>query len=190
MKKLNKLHEDCFEVGTESVYSSIYQRLASNRVIFLKEILTKEVASSISSLLIYYDNQSHDEEIFMYIHTDGGDVSAFFNIYDVMKLIKAPVTTICVGKAYSAGAFLLASGDKRYMYKNSKVMIHGVQFTFPLDDNSNTYYKFINDSNESLIKLLAKHTKQDLAKVRSDTSRDLFMNSSEAYKYGLIDEIF
>lgn len=176
------------------LYSDVYAKLAANRVIFLKNDLTAEIGSTISALLIYYDSISQTEDINFYINTNGGDSYALINIYDVINMIKAPVNTICIGKAYSAGAFLLASGKNRMMHKNAKVMIHGIQFAFPPPSESNqidaeNYYKYIEDHNTVMLSILSKHTKQPLSKVKEDCSRDLFLTSEQALKYGLIDSI-
>jgi ATP-dependent Clp protease protease subunit len=118
----------------QSKYDSSYIHLAAERVIFLKEPVTKELASELAALLLYYDNEDQKEDITLYIHSNGGDADGLINIYDVMHMIKAPIQTICLGKAYSAAAVMLAAGSKgkRYAFKNSKIMIHGVQFSFPI----------------------------------------------------------
>src|SRR5271170_417373 len=89
-------------------YTECYANLANSRIIFLSEDITKEAASSLSAMLLHFDNENDEEDISIYINTNGGDASALSNIYDIMQLVKAPIKTICVGKAYSAGAFMLA----------------------------------------------------------------------------------
>ena len=133
-----------------SKYESSYVWLASHRTIFLREDITKDLAAELSALLFYYDNKSTEEDIRIYFHCNGGDADGLINIYDVMQIIKAPVQTICLGKAYSAAAILLAAGTKgkRFAFKNSKIMIHGIQCLFPLSgfDSSlaKNYFDFLN----------------------------------------------
>src|SRR5690606_38662259 len=136
------------------------------------------------------DQVSNTEPISIYINSDGGDTAALFQIYDTINLIKAPIQTICIGAAYSAGSVLLASGTPglRYMYKSAQVMLHGIQFIFPLphdtvDESKNklNYYKRHNDD---ILKIVAKHTGQSLATVREDSASDNYMSAKEAVKYG------
>lgn len=177
-----------------SKYESSYVWLAKDRFIFLKEAITKEVASELSALLLYYDNESSDD-ICIYIHSNGGDSDGLINIYDVIHMIKSPVSTVCLGKAYSAAAILLAAGTKgkRYAFKNSKIMIHGVQFAFPIpgDDqvNSKNYFDFVKKNNDNIMKMLASDTGHTIEKITEDCKRDLFLDAKQALEYGIIDRI-
>lgn len=176
-------------------YSDTYVKLTQNRTIFLSEDVTKDNAAQLSALLLYFDNQSHDEEITLYLHSNGGDASGLSNIYDVMQMISAPVKTVCIGKCYSAGAVILASGSpgRRYAFKSSKIMIHGIQFGFPLPGqdiiNSKNYYDFIKENNDNIMKILAKHTGHPLDKVKEDCKQDVWLDPRQALQYGLIDHI-
>lgn len=176
-------------------YADSYVKLAKGRIIFLSENVTKESAAELSALLLYYDNENNELPIELYIHSNGGDAAGLANIYDVMQMIGAPVKTICIGKCYSAGAVLLAAGSKgeRYAFKNSKIMIHGIQCGFPIPGhdikNSKNYYEFLNDNNDNIIKMLAHHTGQTVNKVKKDCERDVWLNAKEAQKYGIIDHI-
>lgn len=193
---MNKLNHDHVESPHPSnlSYQETYIKLAKSRSIFLAEDVTKEVASSLSALLLYYDNESHDE-ITLYIHSNGGDASALASMYDVMQMIKSPVKTVCIGKAYSAGAVLLAAGSagNRYALKNAKVMIHGIQCGFPIPGfditNSKNYYDFLEDHNDNIMKMLAHHTSFSLQKVKDDCKRDLFLDAKQALNYNIIDHI-
>src|ERR1035437_983358 len=162
-------------------YDETYIRLAKDRVIFLSENVTREVAAQLSALLLYYDNESRKKTIDIYIHSNGGDASGLSNIYDVMQMIKAPIKTICIGKCYSAGAVILAAGSKglRYAFENSKVMIHGIQCAFPIPGhdmtNSHNYYEFLNENNDNIVKILAKHTGHSIAKVKEDCKGDVWL---------------
>jgi ATP-dependent Clp protease protease subunit len=179
----------------QSKYESSYIHLAADRFIFLKEPVTKELASELAALLLYYDNENPKEDITLYIHSNGGDADGLINIYDVMHMIKAPIQTICLGKAYSAAAVMLAAGakGKRYAFKNSKIMIHGVQFVFPIPGedqvNSKNYFNFVKLNNDNIMKMLAADTGHTLEKIKEDCKRDLFLDAKEALAYGIIDHI-
>lgn len=179
-----------------SRYLNSYIALSKDRIIFVNEDITKETSSALSSLLLYYDNKDPEKDIEIYINTNGGDSSALSNIYDVMQMIHAPIKTICIGKAYSAGAVLLAAGSKgkRYIFKNAKVMIHGIQCLFPImgdtdQSNSQNYFNFLNNHNDSIMKILATHSNHTLDKVKEDCKRDVFLDAKAALSYGLVDHI-
>lgn len=178
-----------------SYYQETYIKLAKNRVIFLAENVTKETAAQLSAMLLYFDNEDHLAPIELYIHSNGGEVSGLANIYDVMQMISAPIKTVCVGKCYSAGAVLLAAGTKgqRYAFKNSSIMIHGIQCGFPIPGhdvvNSKNYYDFLRDNNDSIMKILAHHTNHSLEKIKQDCLQDVWMDAKQALEYGIIDHI-
>src|ERR1700676_3953885 len=115
-------------------YAESYVKLTKSRAIFISENVSDRLSSELSAMLLYYDHQDHETEIDIYIHTNGGSATGMANIYDVMQMIRAPIKTILIGKAYSAGAWILVAGTKgkRYALRSSKVMIHGTQFTFPI----------------------------------------------------------
>lgn len=171
-----------------------YVKLSADRTIFFSEDVTKKSANELSSLLLHYDH-INNEEITIYINTSGGDLYAITNIYDVMQIIKSPIRTVVIGRAYSAGSILLATGSKgrRCAFKNSLVMIHGIQFKFPLlGENikrSEDYINFIDDKNNELLKILAKHSGKTFEKIVEDCMRDVYLTSQEALEYGLIDVI-
>lgn len=175
-------------------YAETYVKLAKDRVIFLNENVTKQSASDLSALLLYYDNFS-DEEISIYLHCNGGDAAGLANIYDVMQMIKSPIKTICIGKCYSAAAVILAAGSPggRYAFKHSKIMIHGIQAGFPIPGhdmtNSKNYYEFLKDNNDNIMKILARHTGHTLDKIKLDCSRDVWLDAKQALEYGIIDEV-
>lgn len=181
---------------TMARYAGSYIGLSKSRIIFINEDITKDTASALSALLLNYDSDNNEQDIEMYINTNGGDSSALSNIYDIMRIIKSPIKTICMGKAYSAGAVLLAAGTKgkRYMFKHAKVMIHGIQCLFPLmgdtdQSGSQNYYKFLNEHNDGIMKILADHCGQTLSKVREDCKRDVYLDATAAIKYGLADHV-
>jgi ATP-dependent Clp protease protease subunit len=176
-------------------YTETYIKLAKDRVIFLAEDVSLETASSLTALLLYYDNEEPGEPITLYIHSNGGDVSGLSHIYDVMQMISSPIQTVCLGKCYSAGAVILAAGTKgeRYCFKHSKIMIHGIQCAFPIlghdQINSKTYYDFLKDNNDNIMKILAHHTGQSLSKIKQDCVRDVWLSANQAKDYNLIDYI-
>lgn len=170
----------------------IFSRLLEDRIIMLCGEINDEVASSIVSQLLYLESLDSSQDIYMYINSPGGSVSAGLAIYDTMNFVKCDVSTISIGLSASMGAFLLAAGEpgKRCALKNSEIMIHQ-----PLGGTSGQASdieittKHIIRQKEKLNQLLADMTKQSLRKIKKDTDRDYFMNAYEALEYGLIDEV-
>jgi ATP-dependent Clp protease protease subunit len=177
-------------------YSDTYVKLSPARMIFISENITKEVASSFSAMLSYYEQQSKTEDVYVYINTNGGDSAALVHMYDVMQMVKPDIHTVCIGKAYSAGAVLLAAGakGKRSAFKHSSVMLHGIQIMFPpiteIDQsNSNNYFNFVKSHNDTIMEILSKHTGKDVKTLKSDCSRDLYLSAKDCLDYGIIDNI-
>jgi ATP-dependent Clp protease, protease subunit len=176
-------------------YSETYVKLSRDRIIFFNELVTKQSASELSALLLYYDNDNSEEYINLYINSDGGDAAGLIHIYDVMQMIKSPIKTICIGRCYSAAAVILASGSagERYAFKHSKIMIHGIQAGFPIPGhdmtNSKNYFDYLKDNNDNIMKMLAKHTGHSLEKIKQDCTRDVWLDARQALDYGLIDEV-
>lgn len=176
-------------------YADSYVKMSKSRTIFFSENVSKKSAAELSALLLYYDHMNHEEPIYLYIHSDGGDADGLSNIYDVMQMIRAPIKTIVLGKCYSAGAFILAAGTKgeRYAMPSANIMIHGIQFGFPIPGNdlttNSSYYDYVRSHNDNLMKVLAKHTGHSLAKLKQDCQRELWMSAKQAQQYGLIDFI-
>ncbi len=195
MKKSNHEHEHENMRPVVAGYADTYIKLSKHRVIVISENVTDNMASDLSALLLYFDNEDHEAMIEIYIHTNGGAVSGLTNMYDVIQMISAPVKTVCLGKCYSAGAFLLAAGTKgeRYAMKNSSIMIHGIQAGFPIPGHditsSKNYYEFLKNDNDNIMKILAHHTGHSLEKIKEDCKQDVWMNAKQALEYGLIDHI-
>jgi ATP-dependent Clp protease protease subunit len=195
MNKKSYQDHDIIKPTLSVGYADTYTKLTQDRVIFLSEDVSKQSAADMSALLLYYDNQDHEADITIYIHSNGGDAAGLANIYDVMQMISAPVKTVCIGKAYSAGAVILAAGSKgeRYAMKSAKIMIHGIQFAFPLPGqdviNSKNYYEFIKENNDNIMKILADHTGHPLEKLKEDCKQDVWLSAQEALDYRLIDHI-
>lgn len=175
-------------------YAESYVKLSSSRTIFFNEEFSKKTSTELASLLLYYDHKDH-QEITLYINSSGGDVAALINVYDVMQMIKSPVKTVLLGKAYSAGAVILAAGSpgRRFALASGKCMIHGVQFGFPClgkdYTDSKDYLEFIKNNNDIIMKILAKHTGKSLDQVKLDCVGDKWMNAQQAVSYGIIDGI-
>lgn len=173
-------------------YLHIYASLASDRILFISEDISKDIAASLSAMLLFYDFQNN-EEITLIINTNGGDTDALMNIYDIMQMIKSPIKTICLGKAYSAGAFILSAGTKgkRFITENSVVMIHGVQLNMVYGSQSESanYLNFIKNHNDALMQKLSKHTGKDIEQIRLDCKNDKYFDANAAIEYGLVDQV-
>ena len=170
----------------------IFSRLLKERIIMLGTELTDEVANVIIAQLLFLESQEPEKDIFVYIQSPGGYVTAALAIYDTIQYVKPDVQTICVGHAASGAALLLAAGTagKRFALPNAKVMIHQ-----PLGGmrgqatDMEIHAKEILRIKKRLNELLAFHTKQPLQKIEQDTERDYFMSAEEAKEYGIVDKI-
>ncbi|AKS71952.1 Clp protease [Staphylococcus schleiferi] len=170
----------------------IYSRLLKDRIIMLGSAINDNVANSIVSQLLFLQAQDAEKDIYLYINSPGGSVTAGFAIYDTIQHIKPDVQTICIGMAASMGSFLLAAGakGKRYALPNAEVMIHqplgGAQGqATEIEIAANHILK----TRAKLNKILAERTGQDIEKIEKDTDRDNFLTAEEAKAYGLIDEV-
>lgn len=163
--------------------------LLEARILFIMREIKEEVTNDIISKLLVLDAISYDP-IEIYINSPGGSVDDGLAIYDVIKAVHSPIVTVCVGNCSSMAAILLSSGEQRYAYQNSSVMIHqaagGVTGN---TDDIKVYSKEIEDTNTRLAKILAKNTGQPLKKILKDIKIDKYMSANEALKYGLIDKI-
>ena len=170
----------------------IYSRLLEDRIIFLVGQIEDQVANSIIAQLFFLESQNPKEDIFFYINSPGGVVTAGMAIYDAMEYIECDVITVCIGQAASMGAFLLASGTKgkRLALPNARIMIHqplgGAQGQA---SDVEIHAKEIVRVKLKLNEILAEKTGQPLDRIKSDTDRDFFMTSEECLKYGIIDKI-
>lgn len=176
---------------TERAYD-IYSRLLKDRIILLCEQVDDHIASSISAQLLFLEAENPEKEIYLYINSPGGSVTAGMAIYDTMNYITSPVATLCMGQAASMGAFLLSAGEKgkRYALPNSRIMIHQPSAGFrgqatDIDIHAKEILRMKKELNE----MLAKQTGQALTKVEADTERDYFMSAEEAKQYGLVDDV-
>jgi ATP-dependent Clp protease, protease subunit len=170
----------------------IYSRLLKDRIIFLGEPVTNHTANIIIAQLLFLDAENKEKDIKFYINTPGGSVSAGLAIYDTMQYVKCDVSTICIGMAASMGSFLLSSGTKgkRFSLPNSEIMIHQVMGGAEGQASDiKIRAEHILKIRDRLNRILAKNTKQKIAKIEKDTDRDNFMSAEEAKKYGIIDKI-
>lgn len=170
----------------------IYSRLLKDRIIFLGTPVTDDEANLVIAQMLFLEADDPDKDIFLYINSPGGSVSAGLAIYDTMQYIKCDVSTICMGMAASMGAFLLAAGTKgkRKALPNSEIMIH--QPSGGAEGQASDikiHAEQILRIRKKLNEILAKRTGQSLEKIELDTERDNFMTAEEAVEYGLIDEI-
>jgi len=170
----------------------IYSRLLKDRVIFLTGQVEDHMANLVVAQLLFLESENPDKDIYLYINSPGGSVSAGMSIYDTMQFIKPNVSTICMGMAASMGAFLLAGGEKgkRHSLPNAKIMIHqplgGYQGqASDIEIHANEIIKTKRKLNE----ILAEHTGQEYDRLAVDTDRDNFMTAAEALDYGLIDSV-
>jgi ATP-dependent Clp protease protease subunit len=169
----------------------IYSRLLKERIIFLGTPINDEVSNLIIAQLLFLEAEEQ-KEISMYINSPGGVVSSGLAIYDTMRYIKSPVSTLCVGQAASMAAVLLASGEpgKRYALPNARIMMHqgSAGFSGSMPD-IDIQAKEIMRVRELMNKILAEHTHQSIDKILKDTDRDFFLSAEEAKEYGVIDDV-
>lgn len=170
----------------------IYSRLLKDRIIMLGSAIDDNVANSIVSQLLFLQAQDAEKDIYLYINSPGGSVTAGMAIYDTMQHIKPDVQTICIGMAASMGSFLLAAGakGKRFALPNAEVMIHqplgGAQGQATEIEIA---ARHILKTREKLNRILSERTGQPIEKIEKDTDRDNFLSADEAKEYGLIDEV-
>ncbi len=170
----------------------IYSRLLRERIVFLVGPVNDQSANLVVAQMLFLESENPDKDIFFYINSPGGSVSAGLSIFDTMQFIKPDVSTLCMGMAASMGAFLLAAGakGKRAALPNSRIMIHqpsgGAQGqATDIEIQAREILKL----RESLNGILAERTGQAIEKIRADSERDYFMSSDEAQAYGLIDQV-
>lgn len=170
----------------------IYSRLLKDRIIFLGTAINDDVANVIIAQLLFLESEDPDKDIFIYINSPGGVVTAGMGIYDTIQYIKPDVSTICVGQAASMGAVLLAAGTagKRFALPNARIMIHQPLGGFQGQATDiDIHAREILRMREVLNNILSKHTKQPLKKIQNDTERDFFMSGVESKEYGIVDEV-
>lgn len=171
----------------------IYSRLLEDRIVFLSGQIDDDLSNIIVAQLLFLEGKDPDKDIWLYINSPGGNVSAGLAIYDTIKYIKCDVSTICIGLAASMGAFLLSSGTKgkRFVLPNSEVMIHqplgGAQGqASDIEIQTRQILKIKNKLN----KILSENCGQSLSKIEKDVDRDFYMDANEAVAYGIVDKVY
>jgi ATP-dependent Clp protease protease subunit len=170
----------------------IYSRLLKERVIFLVGPVNDTTANLVVAQLLFLEAENPDKDIYFYINSPGGSVSAGLSIYDTMQFIKPDVSTLCMGQACSMGAFLLTAGakGKRFALPNSRVMIHQPMGGFQGQASDIAIHaKEILALRAKLNEIMALHTGQPVERIERDTDRDNFLSAQEAAEYGLIDKV-
>ncbi|MGZ8511858.1 MAG: ATP-dependent Clp endopeptidase proteolytic subunit ClpP [Candidatus Limnocylindria bacterium] len=171
----------------------IYSRLLKERIIFLGDAIEDNVANLIIAQLLFLESEDPEKDISLYINSPGGVVTSGLAIYDTMRYLRAPVSTICIGQAASMGAVLLAAGakGKRYALPNARIMIHqgsgGFRGNTP---DVEIQMREMLHLTERLMQIVAEHSGQTFEKVKRDSERDYFMSAEDAKTYGIIDEVF
>ena len=170
----------------------IYSRLLKDRIVFLGQQVTDDLSNLIIAQLLFLESEDPEKDIYVYINSPGGSVTAGMAIYDTIQYVKPDVSTICVGQAASMGALLLCAGThgKRFALPHSRILIHQPLGGFQgqatdIDIQAREILRL----REILNGVLAKHTKQSLKKIQNDTERDYFMSGEEAKEYGIIDQV-
>ena len=180
------------QAGRHERSYDIYSRLLRDRIIFISTPIDDHVSSLVVAQLLFLDAEDSDKDIFLYINSPGGFVSAGLGIYDTIQYIKPDVATICIGQASSMGAFLLAGGKKgkRSALPNARIMIHqplggaeGQASDIKIQADEILYLK------QAINKILTDNTNKTLKQIEQDTDRNFFMSPEEAIKYGIIDKI-
>ena len=170
----------------------IYSRLLKDRIVILGSIVTDEVANLITAQFLFLESEDPEKDIYFYINSPGGSVTAGLAVYDTMQYIRPDISTLCIGQAASMGALLLTAGakGKRYALPHARIMIHqplgGVEGQAT---DIGIHAREILRVREQLNQILSKHTGQPLERIEQDTDRDRFLTSKQALEYGIIDEV-
>jgi len=170
----------------------IYSRLLKERVVFLVGPVNDVTANLIVAQLLFLESENPDKDIYFYINSPGGSVTAGLAIYDTMQFIKPHVSTLCIGQAASMGSFLLAAGEKgkRFCLPNSRIMIHQPLGGFQGQASDiEIHAREILSIRARLNEMLSKHTGQPVDRIERDTDRDNFMSATDAVEYGIVDKV-
>ena len=170
----------------------IFSRLLKDRIVFLGSAIDDDVANVVIAQFLFLESEEPEKDIMLYINSPGGHVTAGLAIYDTMQYVRCDVATICMGQASSMGAFLLGAGTKgkRYSLPHARIMIHQPLGGFQGQATDiDIHAREILKTRDQLNEMWAKHTGQELEKIKNDTERDYFMSPPEANAYGIIDEV-
>ncbi len=179
--------------GSKEKSYDLFSRLLKDRIIFIGKEFTDDLANSVVAQLLFLESDNPDKDITIYINSPGGLVSAELAIFDTMKYIGPDISTVCIGQAASAAAFILASGTKgkRYALKNARIMLH--QVSGGAQGHIEDMKIRVNEAevlNKIMMKELADITGSPVKKILKDLDRDCYMSAEEAKSYGLIDKVF
>jgi ATP-dependent Clp protease protease subunit len=176
----------------------IFSRLLKDRIIFVGGYggsINTDIADMVIAQLLYLDGEDPDKDIYLYINSPGGMVTAGLAVYDTMQYLRCPITTVCVGMAMSFGALLLAAGTKgkRFALPHARIMIHqpliyGEGLSGSVTDIDIEARELVH-TKQKLVEILARHTGRDVERIRADTERNFYMSAAEAKEYGIIDDI-
>ncbi len=193
IKNLNYIPYVVEQTGRGERSYDIFSRLLKERIIFLGSEVNDTVANLIIAQLLFLESEDAEKDIFLYINSPGGSVSAGLAIYDTMHYVRPDVCTVCVGQAASMGALLLSGGaaGKRSALSHARIMIHQPLGGFQgqasdVEIHAREMLRVKREVNQ----ILSYHTKKDISQIERDTDRDNFMVASEAKEYGIIDEVF
>ena len=181
------------QVGNVERSYDIYSRLLEDRIVFLSGEIDDNTANTVVAQLLYLEGKNPDKDIYMYINSPGGSVTAGLAIYDTMQYVKCDISTICIGMAASMAAVILSSGTKgkRICLPHSEVMIHQpLGGTQGQATDIEIHARHIQKTRETLNKILSDNTGKDMATITKDTDRDNFLDAKQALKYGLIVNFF
>ncbi|HWP90879.1 MAG TPA: ATP-dependent Clp endopeptidase proteolytic subunit ClpP [Thermodesulfobacteriota bacterium] len=170
----------------------IFSRLLKDRIVFIGSPITDAVADVVIAQLLFLESENPEKDVYVYVNSPGGHVTAGLAIYDTMQYIKPDVATMCIGQAASMGAVLLAAGTKgkRYALPHARIMLHQVLGGFEGQATDvEIHAKEILRVREELNRILAKHTGQPIDRIARDTERDFFLNAKDASEYGIVDAI-
>lgn len=170
----------------------LYSRLLKDRIIFIKGVFDQNMADSVVAQLLFLETSDPDKDIYMYINSPGGELTALYAIYDVMSYVKPDIVTVGMGMCASAASFVLAAGTKgkRYALPNTQIMIHELSTgTQGKAGDIVVYVDHMKRLHAKMAEYYVKFTGQKLSKIKKDMQRDYYMTSAEAIEYGLIDEV-
>lgn len=170
----------------------IYSRLLKDRIVFLGSIINDDVANLITAQMLFLESEDPERDIYFYINSPGGGVTAGLAIYDTMQYVRPQISTVCVGQAASMGAVLLSAGakGKRFALPHARIMIHQPLGGFQGQATDiDIQAREILRMREELNNILTKHSGQSLKRIEKDTDRDMFMTGKQAQEYGLVDEV-
>lgn len=172
----------------------VYQKLSNDRILFITGEINEKVATDICATLLLKNHEEDEKKITLFINSGGGDIRNVFMIYDMMQMIDAPVETVCIGEAFDEAALLLIAGEPgmRLATKNAIIVVGQLEHKYGYRANMVDAKKYLNiseEDNKRFMQVIADGSGKDLAQVKKDFDRRLFMSSQKALKYGLIDKV-